>query len=170
MAVKRGAKSDSKKSGAKKVKQKSVFPELPRTLGQHLRHAHLIMWRDFNKNVGHGGLRPGQFTLMDAIERNPGISQIEVSRLIDLDKATVVSLVYTQEKLGWTKRNQAKEDRRRHELFIMPKGKRKLIKIREELKMHDEKFKKLFKSKEYKQLIEMLKRIYEIEDVDSGNL
>ncbi len=170
MAVKKGTKSDSKKSNPKKVRKKSVYPELPRTLGQHLRHAHLMMWRDFNKNVGHGGLRPGQFTLMDAIERNPGISQIEVSRLIDLDKATVVSLVYNQEKLGWTKRNQAKEDRRRHELFITPKGKRKLTKIREELKMHDDKFKKLFKNKEYKQLIEMLKRIYETEDLDSGNL
>ncbi len=163
MPVKQKSKALQQQAIQKADNKSSNYPELPRTLGQHLRHAHLMMWRDFNKNVGHGGLRPGQYTLLDAIERNPGISQIEVSRLIDLDKATVVSLVHSQEKLGWTKRNQSKQDRRRHELFLTAKGKKQLKKIRKEMQKHDNKFKELFNNKEYKQLIEMLKRIYESE-------
>lgn len=133
-------------------------------LGHHVRRAHLSLWRQFNENVAHGGLRPGQLGVLAVVERNPGISQIELSRELDFDKATIVSLILRLEKAGWISRKQAKEDRRRHELYITAKGKRKLKTLGPALDKHEAKLRSLFTRKEYDQLIEMLKRLYQSEN------
>lgn len=137
-----------------------VMPELPKMLGHHLRRAHLSLWRQFNDHVGQGGLRPGQFGLLSAIDTNPGISQIEASRLLDLDKATVVSLMTLLEKSGLAKRKQSSDDRRRYELFLTPKGRRQLHTLRTKLQEHEDAFRQRFSKTEYAQFIEFLQRVY----------
>ena len=141
-----------------------VMPELPRILGHHLRRAHLSLWRRFNENVGGGGLRPGQVGMLSAIDSNPGISQIEISRLLDLDKATIVALMYRLEKAGWATRKQAAEDRRRHELYLTAKGKRKLKTLRKDLDEHEERFRQRFTPQEFELFIDFLQRVYQDDD------
>ena len=129
-------------------------------LGHHLRRAHLAIWRDFNENVGHGGLRPGQFGVLSTIDQNPGISQIEISRFLDLDKASIVALIYRLENLEWIEKRQAKEDRRRHELFLTKEGKKHLKILRKDMQQHENRFISRFNKTEYNQLIELLRRVY----------
>jgi len=129
-------------------------------LGHHLRRAHLAIWRDFNDNVGHGGLRPGQFGVLSTIDQHPGISQIEISRLLDLDKASIVSLIYRLENLAWIEKRQAKEDRRRHQLYLTSLGKKQLKTIRKDMQQHEDKFKQRFSSAEFDTFIELLRRVY----------
>lgn len=157
----------TKKAGKKapgREERTPDIPELPRMLGHHLRRAHLSLWRKFNDNVGQGKLRPGQFGLLSAIEANPGISQIEVSRLLDLDKATVVSLMTLLEKSELAMRRQSAQDRRRYELFLTPKGKRKITTLRKKLYEHEDSFRKLFTRAEFSQFIEFLQRVYQASD------
>ncbi|MGQ9427362.1 MarR family winged helix-turn-helix transcriptional regulator [Gilvimarinus sp. F26214L] len=139
------------------------MPELSQMLGHHLRRAHLSLWRRFNQKVGDGGLRPGQVGMLSAIDNNPGISQTDISRLLDLDKASVVSLMYRLEKEGLATRKQAKEDRRRHELFLTAKGKRKVKTLRRNLQTHEQRFRRRFSASEYAQFIEFLQRVYQDE-------
>ena len=129
-------------------------------LGHHLRRAHLAIWRDFNDIVGHGGLRPGQFGVLSTIDQHPGISQIEISRLLDLDKASIVALIYRLENLAWIEKRQAKEDRRRHQLYLTPEGKKQLKALRKDMQKHEEKFIQRFSKTEYNQLIDLLQRVY----------
>lgn len=129
-------------------------------LGHHVRRAHLSLWRQFNEHVAHGGLRPGQLGVLAAVERQPGISQTDLSRELDLDKTTIVSLVLLLEKEGWIRRARAASDRRRHELTITMKGKSKLRKLQPALDRHEANLRKLFSQKEYSQLVELLQRIY----------
>lgn len=114
--------------------------------------------------MGDGGLRPGQIGMLSAIESNPGISQIEVSRLLDLDKASVVSLINRLEKSGWAVRQRSDEDRRRHELYLTPEGKNTLKMLRRDLMAHEDRFRQRFTKAEYNQFIEFLQRIYQDED------
>ncbi len=130
-------------------------------LGLHVRRAHLSLRRQFNDNVGHGGLRPGQLGVLDTVAQNPGISQTELSRELDLDKATIVSLVLLLEKQGWIRRERAASDKRRHELTITSKGRDKLKTLQPALEKHENNLRKLFSSTEYSQLVEMLQRIYQ---------
>ncbi|MGH1472276.1 MAG: MarR family winged helix-turn-helix transcriptional regulator [Cellvibrionaceae bacterium] len=162
----------SKKKPLKKIKtssnksQTSTDPkpklaEGSNLLGYHLRRAHLTIWRQFNDSVGHGGLRPGQFGLLSTVENNPGISQIDASRLLDFDKATIVALTLRLEKEGYVTRKQAEEDRRRHELYITPEGKKTLKILRADLETLESGFRDKFSSAEYKQLISLLERVYQ---------
>lgn len=137
-----------------------IESDLGHLLGHHLRRAHLAIWRDFNDNVGHGGLRPGQFGVLSTIDQHPGISQIEISRLLDLDKASIVSLIYRLENLEWIEKRQAKEDRRRHQLYLTTLGKKQLRIIRKDMRKHEETFKKRFNKNEFETLIELLQRVY----------
>lgn len=134
--------------------------DLSHLLGHHLRRAHLAIWRDFNENVGHGGLRPGQFGVLSTIDKHPGISQIEISRLLDLDKASIVALIYRLENLQWIEKRQAAEDRRRHQLYLTNEGKKELKTIRKDMQKHEERFMQRFSKSEYNQLIELLRRVY----------
>ncbi len=151
----------------KKVKKTNEAPQesnLGHLLGHHLRRAHLSIWRDFNDNVGHGGLRPGQFGVMSTVDQNPGISQIEISRILDLDKASIVALIYRLENLAWVEKKQAKEDRRKHQLYLTAKGKKELKTLRKDMQKHEAKFQKRFSDAEYTKLIALLQRIYEGND------
>lgn len=150
----------SKKSASKNADDSPSLAEGSHLLGYHVRRAHLVIWREFNERVGHGGLRPGQFGLLSAIDNNPGISQIDASRLLDFDKATIVALTLRLEKEGYVTRQQAKEDRRRHELYITPAGKKTLKTLRADLEKLESGFRDKFTANEYTQLISLLERIY----------
>ena len=97
---------------------------------------------------------------MSTIDQNPGISQIEISRILDLDKASIVALIYRLENLGWAEKKQAKEDRRKHQLFLTAKGKKELKTLRKDMQKHEAKFHQRFSDAEYKKLISLLQRIY----------
>lgn len=144
----------------KKPADEPLESSMDHLLGHHLRRAHLSIWRDFNDNVGHGGLRPGQFGVMSTIDKNPGISQIEISRVLDLDKASIVALIYRLENLGWAEKKQAKEDRRKHQLYLTAQGKKELKTLRKDMQKHESKFHQRFSDAEYKKLIKLLQRIY----------
>ncbi len=161
--MKKEASSRASRSKTKTVREAGAAPELAETnylLGHYLRRAHLAISRKFNENVGRGGLRPGQFGLLSAIDHNPGISQIAASRLLDLDKAAIVALTLKMEKDGWLIRKQDPEDRRRHQLFTTSEGRRALKTLREGLQVHEDKYRERFTAKEYTQFIDFLQRIY----------
>src|SRR5690606_8994366 len=110
------------------------------------------------------GARAGRVGILAASDSNPGISQIEISRLLDLDKATIVALMYRLEKAGWATRKQAAEDRRRHELYLTAKGKRKLKTLRKDLDEHEERFRQRFTPQEFELFIDFLQRVYQDDD------
>ncbi|MGI1677387.1 MAG: MarR family winged helix-turn-helix transcriptional regulator [Cellvibrionaceae bacterium] len=162
--LKKTAQTKTKTTSNKNKKTTGDVPVLAEgsnLLGYHLRRAHLTIWRQFNDSVGHGGLRPGQFGLLSTVENNPGISQIDASRLLDFDKATIVALTLRLEKEGYVTRKQAEEDRRRHELYITPTGKKTLKTLRADLEKLESGFREKFSVKEYEQLISLLERVYQ---------
>ena len=54
---------------------------LPDLLGYNIRRAQVVLWRDFLTSVDAGaGIRPGVFTLLLLVSRNPGAAQIELAR------------------------------------------------------------------------------------------
>ena len=74
---------------------------LPTLLGFNIRRAQIALWRDFNRNVSDGDVRPGVFSAMLLASANPGIAQIEIANQLGIDKASVVSLVDRMEDAGW---------------------------------------------------------------------
>ena len=116
--------------------------------------------RSYLKNVAHGDVRPGFASLMQLIAVNHTASQAELAKALHLDKATLVALIDKAESAGWLSRQRAREDRRRHELVLTPKGTKKVKKLAQVTDQFDEKFRARFTAKELAQLMEYLERIY----------
>ena len=57
-------------------------------LGYHLRRAQINTFRQFANTFGKDRVTPTQLTIMILVEQNPGISQVDVGRILDMDRAT----------------------------------------------------------------------------------
>lgn len=91
-------------------------------LGYHIRLAMMELRRNFFQHVGEGNVRPGIASLLQLVAANPGASQVELSRAMHVDKASLVALLDKAEGAGWLLRVRSKTDRRRHELRLTSAG------------------------------------------------
>lgn len=138
-----------------------VQPDLlPQLIGYNLRRAQIALWRDFAQNVGDGAIRPGLFSLLVLVEANPGIAQIDIATQLDIDKASIVSLVDRLEKRRWVFRKRSVEDRRRQGVYLTSDGQQGLSQLRREMLEHEDRFRRLFSKTELRQFIEYLQRIH----------
>jgi DNA-binding MarR family transcriptional regulator len=152
----------TEKTGKKNRRRPSLDTKsLDVLLGFHTRLAMMEIRRSYLRHVGHGEVRPGLASLLQLVAANPGASQIEISRAMHIDKASLVSLLDKAESAGWLNRERSEEDRRRHELVLSPTGEKMAAKLRRQTLRHEEKFLKRFSASELKQLVAYLRRIYE---------
>jgi len=132
---------------------------LPQLLGYNLRCAQLALQRQLARITPGGDPGSGIFGLLVLCCANPGISQIQVSRHLTIDKASVVALVDRAEGAGWLQRQRATTDRRRHGLFITPTGVDHLEALKQGMRTCEQTFDVLFEPAERDQLIHLLQRI-----------
>jgi DNA-binding MarR family transcriptional regulator len=132
---------------------------LPNLLGYNVRRAHMALWRDFNRTVGTGVVRPGIFSMMVLVDENPGIAQIELSTQLDIDKATIVGLIRQLQRQGWVDRRPSRTDRRRQDLHLTAAGRQQLAILRREMLEHEQRFLNLFSRQELNDFFSYLRRI-----------
>jgi DNA-binding MarR family transcriptional regulator len=133
---------------------------LPNLLGFNIRRAEIALWRDFGRTVAPGSVRPGMFSLLVLVEANPGIAQVELSRELDLDKASIVRLISGLQRRGWVARRKSTVDQRRHGIFLAAAGKKGLENLKREMVEHEQRFTRLFTTSEMTTLISLLRRIH----------
>lgn len=134
---------------------------LPNLLGFNIRRAQIALWRDFNRNVAEGYVRPGIFSAMLLAHANPGIAQIEIANQLGIDKASVVSLVDRMEDAGWVTRKRSTEDRRRQGIFLTPAGVKACRSLKKEMIEHERKFVSRYTDQELRVLIALLRRLHD---------
>jgi DNA-binding MarR family transcriptional regulator len=81
-------------------------------LGYNLRLAQLRIFDAFAGVAGQHDMSPTQFAVLLLIEANPGIKQIELAAVLDVDRSTIVRLVDKCEEAKLVKRGSSKIDRR----------------------------------------------------------
>jgi DNA-binding MarR family transcriptional regulator len=136
---------------------------LPTLLGFNIRRAQIALWRDFNRNVAEGYVRPGIFSAMLLANANPGIAQIEIANQLGIDKGSVVSLVDRMESAGWVTRQRSTEDRRRQGIFLTPAGVKACRSLKKEMIEHERKFVSRYTDQEIRMLIALLRRLHDPE-------
>ena len=134
---------------------------LPTLLGFNIRRAQIALWRDFNRNVAEGYVRPGVFSALLLANANPGIAQIEIGNQLGIDKASVVTLVDRMEDAGWVKRKRSTDDRRRQGIFLTPAGAKTCRTLKKEMIDHERKFVGRFTEQELRNLIALLRRLHD---------
>lgn len=91
-------------------------------LGFHFRRIQNHISRAFQNDPRHGDLKSGLFSIMALISANPGVSQTRLALEAGIDKTALVALLDYLEDQSWAVRARAKDDRRKHSLYITPQG------------------------------------------------
>ena len=68
-------------------------------------------------------MKPGYYTSLSLILKNPGLTQKALAEAIQRDPSSVVPMLDAFEKQAWIIRRRSEKDRRAHELYLTPAGK-----------------------------------------------
>jgi DNA-binding MarR family transcriptional regulator len=99
---------------------------LDKQVGYMLRQAQLAVFADFIAGQKGSVARPGQFSILAVIERNPGLSQSRVCAALGIKRANLVAVIDHLESLGFVRRDTSTTDRRSNRLQLTPAGQRAL--------------------------------------------
>ncbi len=97
-------------------------PREERSLGRQISHiSRNIRWM-VQRELEAIGVGSGQHFFLHLIQRHPGITQKEVSRITDIDKATAAKGVAKLERRGYLRRIPDQDDRRIRRLYLSEAG------------------------------------------------
>jgi DNA-binding MarR family transcriptional regulator len=87
----------------------------------NLRKASLVATQFYDAVLRPSGVRVTQFTLLQALNRAPGISQKNLAELLGVDSTTLTRTLAGLRRKGWL-RSETGTDRRELRLFLMAAG------------------------------------------------
>jgi DNA-binding MarR family transcriptional regulator len=99
---------------------------LGNSVGFLLRLAQLRAFDDFFSENGPRGLKPGEFSVLWVIARNPGIRQSILGQRLMIKRAHMTKLIRSMEEAGFVTRRIPDCDRRAVELTLTPAGEREV--------------------------------------------
>jgi DNA-binding MarR family transcriptional regulator len=89
----------------------------------NLRRAARVVTRLYDAALRPSGLSVAQFTLLQALNTAPGISQKQLAGLLEIDSTTLTRTLQPLRRAGWL-RSTAGDDRREVHLALTAAGKR----------------------------------------------
>jgi DNA-binding MarR family transcriptional regulator len=137
-----------------------ISPALDAILGFHIRLAHGAVYRRFNEVFGTLGLTQKQTSVLWVVSDHPGLSQVDIARRLQIDRATMMAIINSLAKRGLMERHASSADRRRQRLHLTPSGAAALSQAQVAIAEHEAWLKSLFTSHEALQLVELLRRVY----------
>ncbi len=87
----------------------------------NLRRAARVVTQMYDEALRPSGLRTPQFTLLQALDMAPGISQKRLARVLAFDSTTLTRTLEPVRRKGWV-RAETGDDRRELRLFLTEKG------------------------------------------------
>ncbi|MFC3068891.1 MarR family winged helix-turn-helix transcriptional regulator [Phenylobacterium soli] len=131
-------------------------------IGFRIRRIQNHLSRAFAERIDRKDVRPGVFSALALISANPGLSQTALSREVGFDKATVVAMLDSLERLGWAERRRSKHDRRRSALHITADGKKALKGLRATAVANEAAIHAALTEDEQARLFELLDKVYAV--------
>ena len=95
---------------------------------------------------------------MVLISANPGYSQVELSRIGNLDKSAIVTIVDDLETRGLAIRGRSSSDRRRNSLFLTAQGETLMKEMHQRAMATERPLRDGLSTAEYDQLFELLEK------------
>lgn len=131
---------------------------LSRFVGFHLRLAQLAVFKDFEKELGKIGVTPAVYSVLEVLQRNPGLTQSKLANTVRLDRSSVVPLLDKLGQRGLVERLASTTDRRHKHLYLTADGKNLLQQANERVAQHEQRVCKPFTAAEKQNLLELLAR------------
>lgn len=128
-------------------------------VGYHLRRAQLASFRNFAHYVREPKATPTQFASLVLIEANPGLSQVDLGAVLDMDRATTMAVIDKLQHRKWVVRRPSKADRRKHALHLTARGVKALTALKQAVARHEANFGARLTRREEAELLRILKKL-----------
>lgn len=109
-------------------------------LGLHLHVAHMMLLQSFAAQLGRGQVTANWIGIVALVAAYPGISQIDLAKLIRLERATVGERISRCVAANLIRREDAAGDRRKYALHLTAQGEKVLKEFRERIPAHEREF------------------------------
>ena len=104
--------------------------DINRSLGGLVSDVARLFRNRFDQRAKDLGLRPTQYYLLGKLSRNEGINQVGLADLLEVEPITLARLVDRMEAGGWIERRPDPADRRARRLYLTPKSRPVLERMR----------------------------------------
>jgi DNA-binding MarR family transcriptional regulator len=131
---------------------------LDNLMGYNLRRAHGVQKARFAAVFGPLGVRPVTLSVLGTIYDNPGITQADLGKRLNIKRANMVGVMVELEGRGLIARRPSRSDRRAHVVALTPSGRRFTVQL---LALHgrlEEDLVRKLGLRERDQLLALLKR------------
>jgi DNA-binding MarR family transcriptional regulator len=132
---------------------------LPELMGYALRRAQIVVFADFHARFAAENIRPAQFSVLEVLQRNPGLRQTQVSAALGIRRTNFVPLFDELEQRGLAERRAVKGDRRACALHLTVKGDALLRRLRTMVTEHEAKFVERIGPRGKARLLSLLQRL-----------
>jgi DNA-binding MarR family transcriptional regulator len=95
---------------------------LDKMLGYVIRRTQMWMNQDFRRALRGLAITPAQFSVLQIVRANPGVSQVRVARALAIERARLVQMIDQLEEAGHVERARSAVDRRSHALRLTATG------------------------------------------------
>lgn len=141
--------------GAAMTVGKVDYGRLDESLGYVLRRAQLAVFKTFQNAFKGVDVTPAQCSVLLIIERNPGLTQTQVSDALGIKRANFVALFDTLEARGLAERAAA-SDRRSYALQLTTRGRALLKKLHTLSEQHENRISAPLSKTERQELFRLL--------------
>jgi DNA-binding MarR family transcriptional regulator len=134
---------------------------LPLLLGYALRRAQSAVFADFAATFAQAGeaLTPGEFGLLVLVERNEGLSQMALARVLGIDRSTLVPILDRLQARGLVVRRASPTDGRTHALALTMAGGKALVRFGRLVRAHEKRIASGLSTAETRRLIGLLEKV-----------
>jgi DNA-binding MarR family transcriptional regulator len=113
------------------------FGVLSDLIGYALRRAQIAIYQEVFATVGTLGVTPQLFAALVLIEKNPGLNQSRLGRVMGVNRAAAMALIDRLEDLGFVTRIASETDRRSNAVVVTKTGQTRLSKLVHAVRAHD---------------------------------
>ena len=106
-------------------------------IGYNMKRAYMLIQDDMTDTLAPLGLRIGTYSALAVVAGSPGISQTQLSQVLDIKRSGVVVVVDELESAGVLTRAPVPGDRRAYALEITPAGRRLWQKAQKAVQAHE---------------------------------
>jgi DNA-binding MarR family transcriptional regulator len=127
-------------------------------MGYNLRRAHGVQKQRFAAVFGPLGIRPVTLSALGIIYENPGITQADLGKNLNIKRANMVPVMAELEGRGLIVRRPSDNDRRAHVVALTPAGMKFTVKLLALHRKLEEDLATALGARERDQLLQLLKR------------
>jgi DNA-binding MarR family transcriptional regulator len=135
------------------------FGKLPGYIGYQVRQAQSAVFRDLSRTLRNTGVTPGEFSLLTMLRANPRINSITLTRIYQLDKATLSLSIKGLMERGLISSTRHANDRRYYALELTSAGRTLLQGVTRRIERQERTMDAVLRPGERERLLDLLQRI-----------